>query len=404
MARYIKYFESADDGTQFSADEPQTFHNRRPLLARYDLEAVKARLSKDELKSRPMEMWRYKELLPIGDEIQPVSMVEQVSPLVECPVLAKQLGLNRLTIKDESRGPSNSFKCRGLSMATTMAKHFGAKTLAMASNGNAGGALGLYAARAGLGSVVFMPKDAMIANLAECLFSGTRIFRANGLIDECGAAIRHGHDQGLWFDISTMKEPYRLEGKKTMGLELAEQFDWDLPDVILYPTGGGTALIAMWKAFQELEEMGWLTSSTRPRMIACQSDGCQPIVDAFDQGLDQSERAKDPYTWASGLRVPHSIGDRLVLNTVRASNGKAAAASESRIEEWQKRVATSEGIFICPETATCIGVLEQMVADKEIEPSDRVVVFNTASGQKYVEKNNVDVPELDLQSIDWNAF
>lgn len=404
MARYIKYFESSDDGTQFSPDEVQTFHNRRPLLARYDLDAVKSNLTKDELKNRPQDMWRYRELLPIGDEIQPVSMVEQVSPLVACPVLAKQLGLKSLIIKDESRGPSNSFKCRGLSMATTMARHFGAKVLAMASNGNAGGALGLYAARAGLGSVVFMPQDAMIANLAECLFSGTRIYRANGLIDECGAAIRKGHNEGLWFDISTMKEPYRLEGKKTMGLELAEQFDWDLPEVILYPTGGGTALIAMWKAFKELEEMGWLESSNRPRMIACQSDGCQPIVDAYDLDQAQSSRAVNAYTWASGLRVPHSIGDRLVLETIRESHGKAASASEEKLEQWQRRVATSDGLFICPESATCIGVLEQMVADKEIGPDDRVVVFNTASGQKYVEKNHVEIPELDLNSIDWESF
>ncbi len=404
MARYIKYLESADDGTKFSPDEVQTMHNCRPLLVRYDLEAVCSKLSKDELLSRPQEMWRYRELLPVGDEIQPVSMVEQVSPLVECPVLAGRLGLKNLVIKDESRGPSNSFKCRGLSMATTMARHFGSRVVAMASNGNAGGALGLYAARAGLESVVFMPMDAMVSNLAECLFSGSKIYRANGLIDQCGAAIRKGHDDGLWFDISTMKEPYRLEGKKTMGLELAEQFQWELPDVILYPTGGGTALIAMWKAFEELAEMGWLTSSNRPRMIACQSDGCQPIVDAYEKGSDTSERAVDAQTWATGLRVPHSIGDFLVLDTIRKSHGKAVAAAEDRLEHWQRLVATSDGMFICPESATCIGVLEQMIAAQEIGADERVVIFNTAAGQKYVESNNVSVPEIDLNAIDWASF
>ncbi|MDB4778117.1 threonine synthase [bacterium] len=404
MARYIKYLESADDGTKFSPDEVQTMHNRRPLLVRYDLEAIVSKLSKDDLLSRPQEMWRYRELLPVGDEIQPVSMVEQTSPLVDCPVLAGQLGLKSLVVKDESRGPSNSFKCRGLSMATTMARHFGARVVAMASNGNAGGALGLYAARAGLDSVVFMPMETMASNLAECLFSGTRIFRANGLIDECGAAIRKGHDDGLWFDISTMKEPYRLEGKKTMGLELAEQFQWNLPDVILYPTGGGTALIAMWKAFEELAEMGWLTSSNRPRMIACQSDGCQPIVDAYKKGSDTSERVVDANTKANGLRVPHSIGDFLVLEAIRKSHGKAVGASEDRLEDWQRRIATSDGLFICPESATCIGVLEQMIADQEIGSDERVVVFNTAAGQKYVESNSVKVPEIDLNAIDWSSF
>lgn len=404
MTRYVTHLESADDGTHFAASQVQTMHNGRPLWVRYDLDAVKKCLTKDQLKSRPQDMWRYRELLPVGDEIQPVSLVEPVSPLIECPQFAKSLGLSHLVIKDESRAPSNSFKCRGLSMATTMAKHFGATRLAMASNGNAGGALGLYAARGGLSSVVFMPQDAMTTNLAECWITGTQVYRANGLIDQCGAAIRKGHNDGLWFDISTMKEPYRLEGKKTMGLEVAEQFDWNLPDVILYPTGGGTALIAMCKAFDELEEMGWLTSSHRPRMIACQSNGCQPLVDAFDAGAKQSERAENAFTWASGLRVPHSIGDFLVLDAVRKSGGKVVATAEDQIEHWQRKISTSDGVFICPETATCIGALEQLVQQGEVTADERVVVFNTAAGQKYVERNNMDVPEIDLNNIDWTSF
>lgn len=404
MARYITHLESALDGTQFSADQVQTMHENRPLWVRYDLQAIAAKLTKQELATRPREMWRYREMLPIGDDIQPVTMVEPMSPVIDCPRFAASVGLKHVGIKDESRAPTNSFKCRGLSMACTFAKHFGFNTVAMASNGNAGGALGLYAARAGMKSVVFMPEDSMVTNLVECSLSGSQIFKANGMIDKCGGAIRHGHDNGYWFDISTMKEPYRLEGKKTMGLELAEQFDWELPDVILYPTGGGTALIAMWKAFDELAEMGWLKSDKRPRMISVQSDGCQPIVDAFNAGEKFSQRDADAYTWASGLRVPLSIGDFMVLDAVRASGGKCVSASEKRIEEWQRLVTTSDGVFICPETAVCIGALEEMCANNEIAADEKVVVFNTAAGQKYVERNSLEVPTIDLNSIDWNQF
>ena len=379
-------------------------HEKRPLWVRYDLEAIAANLTKQELAQRPQEMWRYREMLPVGDDIQPVTMTEPVSPVVDVPRFAASLGLRHVGIKDESRAPTNSFKCRGLSMAVTFARHFGFDTVAMASNGNAGGALGLYAARAGMKSVVFMPEDSMVTNMVECSFAGAQIFKANGLIDQCGKAIREGHDSGYWFDVSTMKEPYRLEGKKTMGLELAEQFDWELPDVILYPTGGGTALIAMWKAFEELEEMGWLKSNKRPRLISVQSDGCQPIVDAFNAGERFSTRANDAHTWASGLRVPISLGDFMVIDAVRASGGKCVSASEKRIEEWQRLVCESEGVFICPETAVCIGALEEMCANNEIAEDEKVVIFNTAAGQKYVERNSLTVPEIQLGSIDWSRF
>lgn len=401
MARYVSHLESSLDGTQYAADQVQTMHQNRPLWVRYDLDAVNHALSKDLLRSRRQEIWRYKELLPTGDEIQPVTMVEPVSPIIPCPRFGKSLGLSQLSIKDESRAPTNSFKCRGLTMAVTMAQHFGAKRVAMASNGNAGGALALYAARAGMQSVVLMPNDAMISNLAECSISGARIFRANGLIDECGAVVRQGHNDGLWFDVSTMKEPYRLEGKKTMGLEIAEQFQWDLPDVILYPTGGGTALIAMWKAFQELEQMGWLESTRRPRMIAVQSSGCPPLVDAFKANEKFSTRAENAHTWASGLRVPLSIGDFMVLDAVRQSQGTIVSADESQIQKWQSQLASSEGLFICPETAVCVGALEALVASNEIGKDERVVVFNTAAGQKYVESNRLEIPQIDLHSIDW---
>ncbi len=404
MARFVTHLESALDGTQYPADEVQTMHENRPLWVRYDLDAVKASLSKSDLLERPAEMWRYRELLPVGDEIKPVTLIEPMSPIVDCPRLAAEFGLQHVSIKDESRSPTNSFKCRGLSMACTFARHFGATRVAMASNGNAGGALGLYAARAGMESVVFMPAETMSTNLIECHFSGTQVYRANGLIDECGKAIRHGHDQGYWFDVSTMKEPYRLEGKKTMGLELAEQFNWDLPDVILYPTGGGTALIAMWKAFDELEQMGWLETDRRPRMISVQSDGCQPLVDAFNAGERFSQRAVNAATMASGLRVPISIGDFMVIDTVKASGGKVMSAAESRIEEWQQLTTRLDGVFICPETAVCIGALEQLVRDGEIHPDERVVIFNTAAGQKYVERNTLDIPSVDLKAVDWDSF
>jgi threonine synthase len=351
-------------------------------------------------------MWRYRELLPIGDEIEPVSLNKSMSPVIACPSFAKQMGMQHVWIKDESQLPTCSFKCRGMSLATTMAKHFGQTRIAMASNGNAGGAMGMYAARAGMQSVCFMPHDTPIVNQTECYFSGAKLFVTNGLIDESGKRIREGHNRGLWFDISTLKEPYRLEGKKTMGLELAEQFNWELPDVILYPTGGGTALIAMWKAFEELREMGFLTSETMPRMYAVQSDGCQPMVTAFEAGERFAKRHENAHTIASGMRVPAALGDFMVLDTVRASGGAAISVEETRLIEWQKKVSSAEGIIICPEAATCIGGLEKLIEQNQVSRDERVVIFNTAAGQKYFGKGDpLDVPSIDLsQATDWDAF
>jgi threonine synthase len=381
-------------------------HENRPLWSRYDLAGVRDSMTKSALAERPRDMWRYRELLPIGDEIAPVTLNKSMSPIIDCPTFAKYMGMQHVWIKDESQLPTCSFKCRGMSLATTMAKHFGQTRIAMASNGNAGGAMGMYAARAGMECVCFMPHDTPIVNQTECYFSGAKLFVTNGLIDESGKRIREGHNRGLWFDISTLKEPYRLEGKKTMGLELAEQFNWELPDVILYPTGGGTALIAMWKAFEELREMGFLTSETMPRMYAIQSDGCQPMVTAFEAGERFAKRHENAHTIASGMRVPAALGDFMVLDTVRASGGAAISVEETRLIEWQKKVSSMEGVIICPEAATCIGGLEKLIAQEQVALDERVVIFNTAAGQKYFGKGEpLDVPSIDLsQPTDWDAF
>ncbi|MDG1873705.1 MAG: threonine synthase [Mariniblastus sp.] len=407
MTRFITHFESAIDASvTLPADCEQTMHENRPLWSRYDLDGVRQSMTKDALQMRPRDMWRYRELLPIGDEIKPVTMNKSMSPIIEAPRFAQQMGIQHVWFKDESQLPTCSFKCRGMSLATTMAKHFGRTRIAMASNGNAGGAMGMYAARAGIESVCFMPHDTPIVNQTECYYSGANLFLTNGLIDQSGKRIREGHNQGLWFDISTLKEPYRLEGKKTMGLELAEQFDWELPDVVLYPTGGGTALIAMWKAFMELREMGFLTTETMPRMYAVQSDGCQPMVTAFEAGERFAKRHENAKTIASGMRVPTALGDFMVLDTVRESGGAAIAVEEERLIEFQKKVAKAEGLMICPEAATCVGALEKLVEQQQVSSSDRVVIFNTAAGQKYFGSGKLTgVPEIDLsQPTDWAAF
>jgi threonine synthase len=408
MTRFITHFESAiDPSVSLSADCEQTMHENRPLWSRYDLDGVKKNMTKDALQTRTRDMWRYRELLPIGDEIQPVTMNKSMSPIIECPRFAASRGLKHVWVKDEGQLPTCSFKSRGMSLATTMAKHFGRTRIAMASNGNAGGAMGIYAARAGIESVCFMPHDTPITNQTECFYSGCKLFATNGLIDQSGKRIREGHDRGLWFDISTLKEPYRLEGKKTMGLELAEQFDWKLPDVILYPTGGGTALIAMWKAFKELREMGFLESATMPRMYAVQSDGCQPMVTAFEAGERFATRHENAKTIASGMRVPTALGDFMVLDTVRESGGAAVAVAEERLIEWQKEMAVAEGVMLCPEAATCVGALQKLTDEKKIAADERVVIFNTAAGQKYfgLSKEPLGVPSIDLsQPTDWDDF
>jgi threonine synthase len=378
------------------ADQIQTLHNNRPLWVRYDLDAVKSVVSSELWRSRPASMWRYSELLPIALP-DAISLGETMTPLIDCEQLASEFGLKKLQIKDESRLPTGSFKSRGLAMAVSMAKKFGVTKIAIPTAGNAGGALAAYAARAGIESFVFMPEDTPIVNQIEAATYGARTFLVNGLITDCGKLTREFCDATGAFDMSTLKEPYRIEGKKTMGLELCDQLDWNLPDVILYPTGGGTGLIGMYKAFEELQAIGLIRSDiTHPRMIAVQSDGCCPIVRAYEANERHAELFENAATIASGLRVPAAVGDFMILDTVRKSGGTAVAVEESRINEWMNLACQKTGLSICPETACCIGALDRFVADGVVRPDDHVVIFNTGAFQKYPEAASVDLPRIDI--------
>lgn len=400
--RFVTHLESALDGTHFPSDTIQTMHQGRPLWVRYDLDRVLDAWKRQPLAPRHQDMWRYRELLPVGDSIAPVSIGELVSPIVECRRLGAKLGLNDLLIKDESQLPTTSFKCRGLAMAVTMAQHFGLQRLAMSSNGNAASALAVYAARAGVESVVLMPLDVNPGNMFECWAAGARVCVADALIDTCGKWIRAGHDNGHWFDVSTLKEPYRLEGKKTMGLEIAEQLNWELPDAILYPTGGGTALIGMWKAFCELREMGLLRTSTMPRMIAVQSSGCRPIVNAFEQGKRFAERHENAQTAAYGIRVPQAVGDFMILDTIRDSGGCAVAVEERQIGPFQKIGCSAEGISIGLETAASLAAVEQLLQRDLVRADERVLIVNTAAATKYWAETLPKFPVIDL--VGFNDF
>jgi threonine synthase len=405
MNCFVTHLESALDGTRLPADRVQTLHRDRPLWVRYDLPAVGRALTKQKLAERPPTLWRYRELLPYADAEHVVSLGETMTPLVHCRTLGARFGLPNLWVKDESRLPTGSFKSRGLAMAITMAEQFGLGKLAIPTAGNAGGAMAAYAARAGIEAFVFMPDDTPAINQYECALAGAKTFLVRGLITDCGKIVREGKERLGWFDLSTLKEPYRIEGKKTMGLELAEQMNWQLPDVILYPTGGGTGLIGMWKAFEELAELKWLVGEKRPRMVAVQSDGCAPIVRAFERGERFAELFPNAATVASGIRVPAAVGDFMILDAVRASGGRAVAVTESRLREWMALGIRSEGLSICPETAACIGALEKLRAENWIKPEEQVVIFNTGAAQKYPEAMRTDLPRIDdLQNIRWEQI
>src|SRR5262245_3079812 len=405
MTRYVTHLEGGIDGEKLPADQLLTVHKDRPIWVRYDLAAVGKALTKEKLNARHQTLWRYRELLPYFDEADVVSLGERMSPLLPCPRLGANFGLENLWVKDESQLPTGTFKSRGMAMAITMAKELGVKRVALPTAGNAGGAAAAYAARAGLECFVFMPEDTPVVNQYECSLAGAMTVLVNGLINDCGRIVREGKERLGWFDLSTLKEPYRLEGKKTMGLELAEQFDWKLPDVILYPTGGGTGLVGMWKAFAELQALGWLESATLPRMVSVQSDGCAPIVRAFDAGSRFAAPFANAHTIASGLRVPGAVGDFMILDAIRASHGMAIAVSEQRLNEWLRLAVSSEGIPVCPEAAACIGALETLTGRGWIKPDERVVVFNTGAAQKYIEAIRSDLPRIDLKRpIDWDAI
>jgi threonine synthase len=405
MTSYVTHLESALDGTRFAAGQVHTTHQGRPLWVRYDLAAVGAALRPADLVSRPPTLWRYRELLPLPLDAEPVTLGEGMTPLLPCPRLGAALGLRRLFIKDESQLPTGSFKSRGMTTAVSMARHLGLYRLAIPTAGNAGGALAAYGARAGMEVYVFMPDDTPVINQLEAHLAGARVFLVNGLITDCGRLVREGTERLGWFDVSTLKEPYRLEGKKTMGLELAEQTGYRLPDVILYPTGGGTGLIGMWKAFAELRALGWLRSERLPRLVSCQSDGCAPIVRAFQSGARFAEPFPNAHTVASGLRVPAAVGDFMMLDAIRASGGTAVAGRESRIVEWMRRGVGLEGISLCPETAVCLDCLEQLAASGTVRPDEEVVVFNTGAAQKYPEAVPLDLPRLDKsRPVDYAAL
>ncbi len=399
---HVTHLEASIDGTRHPARTVQTVHDGRPLLVRYDLAAVGKAVSRDDLVRRAPNLWRYRELLPVEDPAHVTSLGEGLTPLLDCPRLAADFGVARLLVKDESQLPTGSFKSRGMAVAVSMAKELGITRLAIPTAGNAGGALAAYAARAGIECFVFMPEDTPAVNRCEAALFGAKTFLVDGLIGDCGAIVREGKERVGWFDMSTLKEPYRLEGKKTMGLELAEQLEWTLPDAILYPTGGGTGLVGMAKAFDELEALGWLASKERPRFFACQSSGCAPIVRAFESGARFAEPVKDAATIASGLRVPSAVGDFLILDAVRASSGAAIAAAESGIVGWMRRATRLEGISLCPEAAVCLGALEIALASGRIGRGDTVVLFNTGAAQKYLEVQEGALPRLRKAAVDWD--
>jgi threonine synthase len=380
---FVTHLECAYTGEILPADTVQNLSSAgKPLLVRYDLAGVKKALSKDALAQRPPDLWRYRELLPVRRVADIVSLGEAMTPIIRLPKLAAKLGAGELLVKDEGRLPTGSFKARGLVMAVSMAKALGIKHMAMPTNGNAGAALAAYATRAGIKSTIFCPEDTPEVNVSEIELQGATVYRVNGLIDDCGKIVGEGKAKVGWFDVSTLKEPYRIEGKKTMGLELAEQLAWNVPDVILYPTGGGTGLIGMWKAFAELEAIGFI-GKKRPRMVAVQAAGCAPMVRAFEEGKEHAARWEDAHTIASGIRVPQAIGDFLILRAVRESGGFAIAVTDEAISTALSEVARSEGLLLCPEGAATYAAYQQSLADGRIRPDEQAVLFNCATGLKY---------------------
>ena len=377
---FVTHLECSMTGERYEADALHGLSRvGRPLLVRYDLDAVKAAIPKAMIAGRPTDLWRWRELLPVRHTSSIVSLGEIETPLLPIP---RSSGSANVLVKDEGRLPTGSFKARGLVMAVAMAKELGVTKIAMPTNGNAGAALAAYATRCGIETIVFCPDDTPEINVREIALQGARVYRVNGLIDDCGAIVGKGAAEGRWFDFSTLKEPYRIEGKKTMGLELAAQFGWALPDAIFYPTGGGTGLIGMWKAFAELEALGWI-GPQRPRMYAVQASGCAPIVRAFEAGEDHAERWDDAATVAAGIRVPKAVGDFLILRAVRESGGKALGVGDPAILKAVDDCAKKDGLLLCPEGGATLAAYREALRTGEVDEDERVVLFNCATGLKY---------------------
>ncbi|MBV8889966.1 MAG: threonine synthase [Alphaproteobacteria bacterium] len=384
LPTFVTHLECSLTGERYPADTLQTVSRaNRPLLVRYDLDGIRLALPRDALAGRPQTLWRYRELLPVRRPENVVSLGEVVTPLVPLPRLAARLsGGGEILVKDEGRLPTGSFKARGLALAVSMAKELGVSAMAMPSNGNAGAAMAAYCARAGIDAFVFCPDDTPAINIREIAMQGAAVFLVNGLIDDCGKLVAERQQAVGWFNCSTLREPYRIEGKKTMGLELAEQLGWEVPDVIFYPTGGGTGLIGMWKAFAELEALGWI-GRKRPRMVAVQASGCAPMVKAWEDGAEHAPRWQNAHTFAAGIRVPQALGDFLILRAVRESGGFAIAVDDSAIAGAWREVAAEEGLLLCPEGAATYAAYCAAVADGRVAPDERAVLFNCATGLKY---------------------
>ncbi len=380
---FVSHLECSCTGKRHAAG---VLHNLSedgyPLLVRYDLERMAAAFDRDSLEGRASDLWRYRELLPVTRADNIVSLGEISTPLIRLEAIARRLDAGRIDVKDEGRLPTGSFKARGITVAISMARELGVTRVAMPTNGNAGAALSAYASRAGMQSHVFCPEDTPQINIAETGLQGARVYRVNGYINDCGKIVGDGRGPAGWFDLSTLKEPYRIEGKKTMGLELCEQLGWKVPDVIFYPTGGGTGLIGMWKAFGELEQLGWL-GRDRPRMVAVQAEGCAPIVRAFEAGQRRARAWQNAATVAAGIRVPAAIGDFLILDAVRESDGFAIAVPDAAIEAALEEVAVQEGLLLCPEGAATYAAYLQALDTGRVARSDHVVLFNCATGLKY---------------------
>ena len=383
---FLTHLECTNCGTRHEWETLQNLCTKcqKPLFPIYDLAAVGRALKKEDLAAREKSLWRFREVLPLPKAVEPVTLGEGGTPLLRADRFGKAAGVSNLWVKDEAQNPTQSFKARGMTTAVSMAKHLGATKLAVPSAGNAGGALAAYAARAGMEAHIFMPKDTPRANIIECRELGAQVVLIDGLITDCGAEIAKRKTAEGWFDMSTLKEPYRVEGKKTLGYELAEQMDWTLPDVILYPTGGGTGLIGMWKAFDEMERLEWI-GAKRPRMFTVQASGCAPIVRAFEAGEKFAAEFEDAHTLASGLRVPKAVGDFIMLDILRKSGGGALTVEDEEMIGATREVGAAEGLFVAPEGAACFVALRKLLASGQIHADARVVIFNTGSGIKYLD-------------------